>query len=360
MRESQSPKYQLRLDGTQDSAQPDDWDHFVAHSQWGHILQSYRWGQFKEQFGWQAHRLTLVEQDAIVAGVQVLLRRLPMGRTLAYVPRGPVVAPDDDAALRQILGHAMALARRHRAIFLKVEPAWGVSDDPQSLWNELGMKPGETVQPRSTIMVDLTGSEDTWLGRMKSKTRYNIRLAGRKGITVREGNKDDLPVFHELMAVTGQRDHFAVRDLAYYREVWDLFASAGLATLLLAEFEGDVLAGLMPFVFGKTAWYMYGASSNRHRNKMPTYALQLAAMRWAKSRGCATYDLWGVPDEAPADQNEDIDLTNPPKGSLWGVYRFKKGFGGRHFRSAGSYDAVLAPSLFWAYRQVQKWRHRRT
>jgi len=360
MKEPQPHKYQLHLESNQDSEQPDDWDHFVAHSPWGHILQSYRWGQFKEQFGWRAHRLTLVEQGAIVGGIQVLMRPLPMGRTLAYVPRGPVVAPGHDDALRQILDCAIALARRHRAIFLKVEPAWGVAEDPPALWKALRMQPGETVQPRNTIMVDLTGSEETWLGRMKSKTRYNIRLAGRKGIEVREGDEDDLLIFHELMAVTGQRDHFAVRDLAYYRKAWEAFAPAGLATLLLATFEGEVLAGLMPFAFGKTAWYMYGASSNRHRNKMPNHALQWAAMRWAKSRGCTVYDLWGIPDEVPADPNKDVDLPGSSKGSLWGVYRFKKGFGGRQFRSAGGYDAVLSPSLYWAYRQVQKWRHRRT
>jgi len=333
---------------------PQEWDKFVAGSQWGHILQTHRWGQLKEKFGWEARHLALVRERNIVGVAQLLLRKLPLGRTVAYIPRGPVLPPDQQERAHLLLNRAIALARQHHAILLKVEPGWSERDNIPAMWQELGMRKGAAVQPRNTILLDLAGTEDEWLQRMKSKTRYNIRLAGRKGVQIREGSLDDLPAFHELMVTTGARDGFAVRSQSYYQEAWKLFASANMATLLFATFEGELLAGIMPFACGETAWYMYGGSSNRHRNKMPNYALQWAAMRWAKAQGCKTYDLWGIPDEAGESQD-----NLPQRGSLWGVYRFKKGFGGYLHRTVGGYDAILSAPLYWAYQQVQTWRHRR-
>jgi lipid II:glycine glycyltransferase (peptidoglycan interpeptide bridge formation enzyme) len=196
-----------------------------------------------------------------------------------------------------------------------------------------------------TIVVDLSGSEEEILARMKQKTRYNIRLATRKGVTVRPWN--DLDGFHRMMQVTGARDGFGVHSPDYYRRAWEIFHPAGMAELLLAEYQGQPLAALMVFGRGKRAWYLYGASTNEERNRMPTYLLQWEAMRWAKTRGCETYDLWGVPDAPP--ERLEAEFTTQ-RGGLWGVYRFKRGFGGQVHRAQPAHDRIFHPLMGWAYR----------
>jgi len=359
MTEYSPTRYRVQTLEHSDSMTPEAWDEFVAELPWGHVLQTYRWGHFKAQFGWRAIRLVLTDRQAVVGMAQLLLRRLPLGLCIAYLPRGPVIAPRDLLAREQLITRAIAIARENRAIFLKVEPPWSEADDSPDWWVAQGLRPAPTVQPRSTILIDLSGPEEEWLRRMKQKTRYNIRLAARKGVEVREGTYEDLRHFHELMVVTGERDRFAIRDLAYYQKAWEAFAPAGMATLLLATYDGELLAGLMPFACGRTAWYMYGASSNRHRNRMPNHALQWAAMRWAKAHGCTTYDLWGIPDDVGEDTGGTTGAKRSGRDALWGVYRFKQGFGGTVFRTVGAYDAVLSAPLYWAYRRMEAWRRRR-
>ena len=165
---------------------------------------------------------------------------------------------------------------------------------------------------------------------MKSKTRYNIRLAERKGVCIRQGSTADLAAFYRLYDETSRRDGFLIRPFEYYQEVWRTFLGAGQARLLLADVDETLVAGLMLFVFGESAWYMYGASSQAHRNAMPNYLLQWEAIRQAKDLGCSRYDMWGAPDTF--DQSQ----------AMWGVYRFKTGFGGETWRGLGAYD--FAPS----------------
>jgi peptidoglycan pentaglycine glycine transferase (the first glycine) len=190
---------------------------------------------------------------------------------------------------------------------------------------------------------------------MKSKTRYNVRLAGRKGVVVREASEADLPAFHALMAITAARDRFGVHTPAYYEAAYRLFVPQDRARLLLAEVEGEPVAALMVFALPPRAWYFYGASGDAHRNKMPTYLLQWEAMRWARSLGCTAYDLWGVPD---ADEDRlEAEFKGRADG-LWGVYRFKRGFGGRLVRSVGAWDRVYAPLRYRLYRWMLTARDR--
>jgi len=193
-------------------------------------------------------------------------------------------------------------------------------------------------------MVDLRGTEDDILARMKQKTRYNIRLANKKDVTVRSW--DDLPAFHQMMLVTGGRDGFGVHSLEYYQRAYDLFHPTGMAELLVAEYEGVPLAALMVFARGRRAWYMYGASTDEERNRMPTYLLQWEAMRWARSKGAEEYDLWGVPDED--EETLEAHFTERNDG-LWGVYRFKRGFGGELKRAVQALDRVYNPLLYKLY-----------
>jgi lipid II:glycine glycyltransferase (peptidoglycan interpeptide bridge formation enzyme) len=185
---------------------------------------------------------------------------------------------------------------------------------------------------------------------MKQKTRYNIRLAAKKGVSVQSSS--DIDVFFHLMEATGERDKFGIHNLDYYRKTYDLFKPIGACELLLAEFNGEPLAALMVFAAGKRSWYLYGASASLHRDRMPTYLLQWEAMKWARSVGCAQYDLWGIPDH---DQEIlEAEFSNRSDG-LWGIYRFKRGFGGTVRRSAGAWDRVYQSILYNLY---QRWVNR--
>jgi peptidoglycan pentaglycine glycine transferase (the first glycine) len=314
---------------------PEEWDSFLSHYPNAHLLQTSTWGQFKQSFGWQVQHL--VTPSPQPAGAQVLFRRLPLGIfTIAYIPKGPVGSPG--AAFWKDID---ALCRRRRAIFLKLEPdTWECNLDPPQGFQTSA----HSIQPQSTLVVDLTAEEDHILGRMKQKTRYNIRLALRKGIVVRTSS--DLSAFYRLLEVTGGRDEFGVHSLSYYQRAYEFFHPRGECELFLAEYQGEPLAGLMAFLHGQRAWYFYGASSNKHRERMPTYVLQWEAMRWARNKGCTHYDLWGVPDAS--EEELEADFTQRSDG-LWGVYRFKRGFGGELRRSPGPWDRVYRPQIYQLY-----------
>jgi lipid II:glycine glycyltransferase (peptidoglycan interpeptide bridge formation enzyme) len=214
----------------------------------------------------------------------------------------------------------------------------------------------QRVQPLSTIHIDLSGDDEAILGRMKQKWRYNIRLAERKGVTVREGAAADLPAIQRLMDVTSTRDGFGVHNDAYHAAATELFGPPGMMTWLLAEHEGRLLAAIAVFALGKMAWYMWGASSDEDRNLMPNHAAQWAAMRWARARGCTLYDLWGIPDEVGAAPDAYREPESWGQGGLWGVYRFKQGFGGRVIRYTGAWDMPLSRPAYALYRLAMRMR----
>ena len=314
-----------------------DWDAFLAQHPHAHVLQTSAWGRLKSGFGWQPEYY-----QAGGAGALVLFRRLPLGLSVAYVPKGPL-----GTGWRDLWPELNAACRRRRAVFLKVEPDVWEQDAPAVAAEFAGFHPVAPVQPRRTIVIDLSGGEEAVLARMKQKTRYNIRLAEKKEVRVRQ--TDDVEAYYRLMQVTGQRDGFGVHAAEYYRQAYRNFAPGGQVALLLAEYDGRPLAGLMAFASGWRAWYFYGASSDEERNRMPAYLLQWEAMRWAMQRGCSEYDLWGVPDE---DEDALEAGFESRSDGLWGVYRFKRGFGGRLMRSAGAWEKVYQPVLYRLYQWV--------
>jgi lipid II:glycine glycyltransferase (peptidoglycan interpeptide bridge formation enzyme) len=332
-----------------------EWQRFLGGYPDAHVLQMGEWGELKSAFGWDAVRV--VSGDV---GIQILFRKLPLGFTIAYAPK-PVFPRSDDfsrsgttdptGALRGVVttwggddfwDEVDSVCRKRRAVFLKLEPDSWESDFIFHLSSFI-FSP-HNIQPPRTIIVDIRGTEDEILARMKQKTRYNIRLAEKKGITVRAW--DDIPAFHKMMLITGGRDNFGVHSLEYYRRAYDLFHPTGMAELLVAEFEGKPLAALMVFARGQRAWYVYGASTDEERNRMPTYLLQWEAMKWARSKGAEEYDLWGVPDEDETTLEANFESRHD---GLWGVYRFKRGFGGELKRSQQAVDRVYNSLLYKFY-----------
>jgi lipid II:glycine glycyltransferase (peptidoglycan interpeptide bridge formation enzyme) len=321
-----------------------EWKEYLSQVPNAHLLQTGEWGELKTRFGWHAEHVIHGN-----VGAQILYRRLPAGLQVGYIAKGPLGGP-----VEVLQDELDILSRNNNAIFLKVEPdEWQNDGAAGSKPSGDAWRASRTIQPQRTVVVSLSGSEDDILARMKQKTRYNIHLAEKKGVTVTPDA--DLASFHNIMQLTGARDQFGVHSQAYYRAAYDLFHPLGQCELFTAWGEGKLLASLMVFARGETAWYMYGASTDVLRNWMPTYLLQWKAMLWAKARGCLNYDLWGIPD-VDEDALEENFRQHQSHQGLWGVYRFKRGFGGTVRRSAGAFDRVYRPFVYRAYQQVLKWR----
>ncbi|HRY28763.1 MAG TPA: peptidoglycan bridge formation glycyltransferase FemA/FemB family protein [Elusimicrobiota bacterium] len=325
------------------------WDRFVSGSEKPHIMQSWAWAELKAKSGWRPHRLLIERRGGARVGVSVLERDFPkIGRRFFYAPRGPVVAtgwrPED---LEQLFLELAGLAKNRRAVFLKMDPDVSLEQDwISSDLRGAGFVPATGgggfagVQPRCVFRLKIGASEEELLKNMDQKTRYNIRLAGKKGVTVRPvSDRAEIETFHRILIETGQRDGFMVRPLRYFNDIQDLMGPRGQAQYFLAELGGKALAGALALRFGPVCWYAYGASSNEGRQHMPNHLMQWTMIRWAKSQGCGLYDFRAVPD----DPN--------PQNPLYGLYRFKKGFGGDLVRFVGEFDKVYSPWWYrmWAY-----------
>ena len=354
-----------------------NWNTYISGLPKTHLLQTSQWADLKSHFGWVPYFLVWTEdqsglqmrvyhEDKIEAGIPVaaglLLEReaFPWLRVL-YMPKGPLLADwSNQYLLEKILDDLAGFARQRRTLQMKIDPdlelGWGVpgGDDFQGCaegkdFLEMLRRKGwvyspEQIQFKNTVLVDLTEDEDQILARMKSKTRYNIRLSGRKGIQIRLGGDSDLPALYRMYADTSLRAGFAIRGEAYYLKLWRSFLDESKgegddpqAQPIIAEYEGQMVAGAVIFKFGKQAWYLHGMSLPEHSEKMAPHLVQWEAIRWAKDQGCEKYDMWGAPDEF--DESD----------SLWGVYRFKRGFGGEVTLTIGAWDFPARPFSYAVY-----------
>lgn len=372
------------------------WNEIISQLPNPHFLQTYEWGQVKAAYGWQPHYLvwddagfsvstdfsTLplrpVKAAALVLKKSVLSRGLAARLCILYAPKGPLLDWGDDALRTRVLNDLQRFAHQQGAIFLKLDPDVALGTGIPGTETDRAESGGEAVradlsrrgwrfsedqiQFRNTVLVEVgTSTEEEILAHMKQKTRYNVRLGPKKGVSVRVGNQDDWPMLYKMYAKTSLRDGFVIRDEAYYRKVWGQFdnsevehsifdtrtsnieyrvSNIPLAQALIAEVDGEPVAAVFLFAFGGRAYYVYGMSREAHREKMPTYLLQWEAMKWAKARGCSTYDLWGAPDVF--DESD----------SMWGVFRFKDGLGGQVLRTLGAWDYAPNPLWYAMYTKV--------
>ncbi len=320
------------------------WTKFIESHPESHILQDGKWGQLKSSFGWKAVRIICNN-----AGAQILFRSLPLGFSIAYIPKGPVEINED------LLSEIDKVCEENKAVFIKVEPfGWAGEEKWRGLENK-GFVPADPIQPFRTVIIPIDRSEEEIMAEMKQKTRYNIRLAEKKGIQIRKS--DDYELFHRMALLTGERDQFGIHSMDYYLKMKELFNPNGESALLLAFYEEKPVAGIIVFAHGNTAWYMYGASTDEERNRMPTYLLQWEAIRWAKQKDCKQYDLWGIPDH-DEDELEKLFTERENHDGLWGVYRFKRGFGGKIVRSIGAWDKVYKPGLYKLFKIYNNLRRR--
>jgi peptidoglycan pentaglycine glycine transferase (the first glycine) len=338
-----------------------DWQRIADRAAWhdilhslpvAHPLQSWVWGEFKSRWGWSMAPLALPgEGGGYLAAALVLQRRLPrLPFSFLYTPKGPLFDYGDAALREHVLDALQALARHEGAAFIKIDPdvahSRGVEEeqtDPEgkawvrSLQARGWRFSGDQVQFRNTVLLDLTQDEDALLAAMKSKTRYNIRLAERKEVVVRSVGPEAFDTIAAMYATTAERNEFGIRPPAYYLDAWQSLYQAGMAQPFLATYEDKPLAAVIAVKYGDIALYMYGASTEEERNRMPAYLLQWEAIRWAKAQGCRVYDFWGAPDEF---------VESDP---LWGVWRFKAGFEGEVVRHIGAWDYPARPFLYWLF-----------
>ncbi len=319
---------------------------FLAAIPKGHILQTWEWGELKAKTGWTPIRLIAERNGEIVGAISVLKRPVPTGKwCIFYAPRGPVLAIEEKDVWDRLLDGVKTQAKTHKAIFLKIDP--DVKDDNE-LWRERiegsGFKPVdkgpgfEGVQPRFVFRLDISPDEETLLANCHQKTRYNIRLAQKRGVEIIENApREQLEVFYKILSETAARDKFLIRPFSYYEAFYDLLAPQGLAEMFLATYEGEVISGTLAFKLGDKAWYIYGASSNAHRNVMPNYLIQWKMICWAKKHGCTMYDFRGVPG--------DVDENHP----LYGLVKFKRGFNGEYTKFIGEYDLIYKPAVYRLY-----------
>lgn len=329
------------------------WNTALGTLEGGHLLQSWQWGELKSKYGWMPARILWNDDfQAPIAAAQVLFRTTTGNLTIAYCPRGPILNWRDPVLCSQVLRDLADHASQHGAIFIKMDPEIPIDydleiqdQDKENLlresWLDLGWHESqEQIQFRNTFILNLEADEETLLANMKQKTRYNVRLSARKGVVIRRGGLEDLDLLYQMYAETSIRDGFVIRNPAYYRDAWGSFIQDGLAQPLIAEVEDEPVAAIIIYRFGKTAYYLYGMSRALHRDKMPNHLLQWEAIRWAKEAGCLVYDFWGAPDR--------VDPSDP----MYGVYRFKEGFGAQFVQTIGAWDFPIKSLQYRLYKNL--------
>ena len=354
---------------------PQSWNELIASLPLPHLLQTWEWSQVKAKYGWQPMPFIWSDPNAAsssppLAAAMILKRSIPVGgfakkACVLYIPKGPNLDWNNVFLRQRVLEDLQLFAKQQGAIFVKVDPdvalGQGVPGTKQvaefaggiAIKSEL-MQRGwkfsqDQIQFRNTVLINLSPSTDELLARMKQKTRYNIRLAQKKGVTVRVGTVDDLPLLYHMYAETSIRDGFLIREEGYYQTVWHIFgtSSSGAPSRstpfhepLIAEVAGETVGAVSMFYFAGQAIYLFGMSRDEHREKMPNYLLQWEAIQRAKTLESTMYNLWGAPDKF--DQSDD----------LWGVYRFKEGLGGVVLRTLGAWDFTPNPMLYKMYTEV--------
>lgn len=309
-----------------------------AHNK-SHFMQSFEWAKVKGN--WKNEFVVAYDdKDQIIGAMLVLIRKMPLfNYTLMYAPRGPVCDIYNEEVFVGLINKVKELAKKYKAYTLKLDTDVLATDEK---FAEIAKKCGfsmpkksknfEGIQPRFVFRINnIKGkTEDELLSSFEQKTRYNIRLASKKGVTTKIGSREDLKAFHKIMLETGVRDGFVIRSLEYFEKMYDEMAPDHLR-LYMAYLDGEPIAGTIAILYGDKCWYLYGASSNQHRNYMPNYLLQWEMIKWALESGCNVYDFRGV----SGDLNKD--------NHLYGLYRFKKGFSGDFTEFIGEMDLVFKP-----------------
>jgi lipid II:glycine glycyltransferase (peptidoglycan interpeptide bridge formation enzyme) len=341
----------------QEITDKEQWNSFLLSQAHGHLLQSYEWGELNRYLGGKIYRLGALDEGRLVGSMMLTLsplagRRLPF--TWLYSSRGPTITDPASPALSALVEYAQKmLAKRERAVALRLEP--NVADDDASLeqwlaaYRALGFQAYPyAVHGRRSWVLDIRPGADELLAKFKMTWRQNVRSAERKGVVVREAaGEADFDAYYALLKLTSERDAFFIHSKSYHREILRQFAERGDAVLYLAEHEGEPIAAKMLIRFGDWCWDMFGATSNTKRNLKPAYLLQFRCFQWAQAKACRFFDFRTIPE------------VLEPGEEMWGVYEYKKGFGGFSRLNVPTQDYVCRPLVYSAWRKFVEIRRAR-
>lgn len=318
------------------------WENFQTSQPWSQFTQSWVWGEFRIGRGSKVKRFALIDDTGEwLLAVQMEFRPRRFGSAYWYAPRGPVFSSRLEAdrmreAFKQFL-ELLLKEKMDRALFWRFEPAVE-NGHPEGLI-PMRMRRNDPQNPASTILLDLAPSQDELLASMHQKTRYNIRVASKHGVTTRLATQpQDVDAFLTLMAETAKRDEFVQHDSAYLKNTYDKLRSEGMARIRLAELNGKALAANIEILYGDTVTYLYGSSSSEARNLMAPFALHWDAIMEAKRDGFKIYDFWGANPESKASFSY--------KESWDGITRFKRGWGGRQADLYGTWDLPFLMPIY--------------
>ncbi len=339
-------------------------DTFVDSQPRSQFLQSWAWGQFQRWVGRDVRRFGFFDGKNMVGAASVLIHRLPFRYCYWYVPRGPIVKIKDQSEkinIEEIIEKIVKRAREAGALFVRMGPPYSETasevSDPRKV---------KSTQPQDTLYLDLSLSEDELLAQMHEKTRYNIRLAEKKGVTIRKSSQADLSHFWRINQETTVRDQFQSHGRSYYETMFARLPEH-MVHLYLAEFEGQVIAANIVIHFGDTATYLHGASSNTSRNAMAPHLLQWEQMLDAKKAGFRWYDFWGIAASQTAvgqiavspsviGLKHRADQRTAENHPWAGITRFKKGFGGEEVHFAATRETPIKPFAYRLYRVIRRFR----
>lgn len=324
---------------------------FLEENERCNFQQSLEWAEIKKPNWTPEVILAEDEENNIIGSLCVLIRKMPIFGNIMYSSRGPVCNIHDIAVMKQLTDGAKELAKKYNAMALRIEPDIESEDQVfRDVVTNLGYKIKDDakdfkdeIQPRYVFRLDIKGkSEEEIMAGFHQKWRYNIRLATKKGVEVKEGTREDLKDFHKIMLETGNRDGFITRPLEYFEKMYDNMVPTGHMKLLMAYYEGKPISGVIPIFYGNKTWYLYGASSNQHRNLMPNYLLQWEMIKMAIARKDDMYDFRGV--------SGVVDESHPQ----YGLYRFKKGFGAKFTEFIGEIYIPYKPLTYKLYKFSEK------
>lgn len=323
---------------------------FLENNERCNFQQSIEWGKVKQ--AWKNEIVLSKDNEGkIVGAVSVLIRKMPIFGNFMYISRGPICNIHDKAVLQDLTEGLKLLAKKYKAFTLKWEPDIKSDDlEFRKIATELGFKIkddakdfSEGIQPRYVFRLNLKDkTEDEIFAEFHQKTRYNIRLATKKGVVIREGKREDLKDFHKIMEITGKRDDFMIRPLSYFEIMYDELAPEHFKLMMAYTSDGEPISGIIDIIYGNKIWYLYGASSNAHRNLMPNYLLQWDMIKYSIEHKKDMYDFRGVVGI--------VDESHPQ----YGLYRFKKGFNAEFTEFIGELYINYKPITYKMYKISEK------
>lgn len=305
------------------------------------LLQQWEWGEFKKQNDWLPIRIGIFEKNKLTYSIQLMKKKLPLGLSFFYSPSAKF---PKNKTLNIFKGGINELAKKEKAIFLTVEFSEEFDEDQTKKLKKAGFKKSfQKIQPPNTLILDISKDEEKILEQMKQKGRYNLRLAKRKKIKIKEVTKEkDFQDYQLSHKETTQRDKISARPFSYLKNLFCFLKENKMGTVFLAYYKKNPIAGVIISVLGKKATYLYGASSNTHRNVMAPYLLQWEAIKYAKQKGALSYDFYGI---APSNQ----------LNHKWaGITKFKKQFGGEEISLLGSYDLIFNKFWYFLFKIISK------